>query len=101
MAEFSIGSAHTNIAAGCFPANLSALPGLADPVQQPNCLPYLTLQVQCSASDSCGVKIAVMLCGPLSALHRIAAEIGQALFAQRCPAQLGGPSHMQNFTARR
>ncbi len=39
-ADFSIGSARTNIAAGCFPANLSALPSLAGPVQQPNCLPY-------------------------------------------------------------
>ncbi len=91
MTEFSIASAHTNIAAGCFTANVSTLPGLAGPVQQPVCLPYLTLQVQCSTSGSCSVKIAVMLCCPLSALHRIAAEIGQALFAQRSPAQQGWP----------
>jgi len=91
MTEFGIGSAHTNIAAGCFTANLSTLPGLADPVQQPNCLPYLTLQIECSASERCGVNISVMLCFPLSALHRIAAELGQALFAQRSPAQQGWP----------
>ena len=90
MTEFSIASAHTNIAVGCFTANLSTLTGLADAVQQPICLLYLTLQLQCSTSGR--VKIAVTLCCPLSAFHRIAAAIGQALFAQRSPTtQQGWP----------
>ncbi len=50
LPEFGICSALTNIAAGCFTANLSTLLGLAYPVQQPICLPYLTLQIQYSIS---------------------------------------------------
>ena len=63
MAEFGIGSAHTNIAAGCFTANPPTLSGLADPVQQPICLPHLTLQIQYSTSGRIAVKTSQTLTG--------------------------------------